>query len=114
ERDELVNLASEMIDQRPNLPAAWREYLLAKVALFRGSPNNAIEHFKGALVIDPRNAAWRFELVRLLEQLNRRDEALAEATVCWQLEPGSKQYEEAVLRLEWLNSSAHHQLPSTE
>jgi tetratricopeptide (TPR) repeat protein len=76
---EALRLASRALDLRPNTAEALT--IRGRALLVLGKPSEAIDDFKKAATLDPRNAANHFQLARAYDKLGRTQEAQAETAI---------------------------------
>ncbi len=72
-------------------------YQLAVVSELKNSPDEAIDHFKKALELAPRNLEWRFQYAQLLQKQGKYGEALKQAKACTQADGSNSMYRELYL-----------------
>ncbi len=97
-RGLLLERASEAVEQ-VELPAAERNYLKGRIALLRDRTDEAIDHYRRAVELDPLRAQWQYELATLLAEAGRVREAHEHARMSARLEPDNRDFDELLRRL---------------
>jgi tetratricopeptide (TPR) repeat protein len=78
---------AEEVLARSHIDEGTHDYLLGRIAVLRGEPTNAIEHYRRAVKSPRALGLWHYELAQLLEAQGLIDEATEEAGRAWQLSP---------------------------
>jgi len=82
----------DLLQARCSQPGAPASAFASLASIYRKQQDNeaAIEYYRRALALDYGQVGWRLELVRLLIEMGKIQEAMREARICLQLHPQSK------------------------
>ncbi len=72
-------------------------YYLGRIAMLRNDGNRAVTHLTRAVMLQPEETAWRYQLSIALHHAGRTREAQQHARVCLEFEPENPRYQ-ALLR----------------
>lgn len=72
------------------LSEAERSYVAATIQRLRGQLDKARQYYLVAVELEPAQAGWRFELAKVMAEQDAIAEALEQAAICAQLDPGNR------------------------
>jgi tetratricopeptide (TPR) repeat protein len=87
----LLQRAERLVEQA-DLPEDEQQYLRGSLFAMKEAYPQAIEKYSRAVELRPHELVWRYELVLLLQQEGRLEEALEHARSCARATPRSKQF----------------------
>ena len=81
-RNLLLGHTKRVLDADQQISTSVRSYLQAEIDTAFGQADQAEINFQRALEEDPENVEWRIAYVKLLQQLNRYDDAATQLRIC--------------------------------